>query len=222
LQSKCVGYVSHEAVRRRGRRAPDPHRVGVAGDPIAPGRPIPSTSLSRSSDDRNSTRTIVFRSARSCANRRSCGAPRRVRGRAAPPERSGGQDLCARRAPLPRSDVRHARWGPLANTWRPSRNVEKGREAGVQLPLRKGRCPPTAGVERMCPFGRSSNIARLMSGAADPCHLLYPRSLNSLDLLCLSSSLSTARGEAPSITPMTERESSTFATMTRTGLLVAQ
>jgi len=35
-------------------------------------------------------------------------------GRAAPPERSGGQDLCARRAPpLPRSDVRHARWGRL-------------------------------------------------------------------------------------------------------------
>lgn len=57
---------------------------------------------------------------------------------------------------------------------------------------------------------------------ARPCHFLYPRSLNSFDLFCLSSSLSIARDERPSTIPMTERLVSAFATITCTGLLVAQ
>ena len=36
---------------------------------------------------------------------------------------------------------------------------------------------------------------------ARPCHFLYPRSLNSFDLFCLSSSLSIARDERPSTIP---------------------
>ena len=51
---------------------------------------------------------------------------------------------------------------------------------------------------------------------------LYPRSLNSLDLFCLSLSLSIARDETPSTMPMTERPSPTFAIIACTGLLVAQ
>jgi hypothetical protein len=43
---------------------------------------------------------------------------------------------------------------------------------------------------------------------------LYPRSLKSLDLFCWSSSLSIARDERPSTTPMTERLVSAFATIT--------
>ena len=57
---------------------------------------------------------------------------------------------------------------------------------------------------------------------ARPCHFLYPRSLKSFDLFCLSSSLSIARDERPSTIPMTERLVSAFATITCTGLLVAQ
>jgi len=57
---------------------------------------------------------------------------------------------------------------------------------------------------------------------ARPCHFLYPRSLNSFDLFCLSSPLSIASDERPSTIPMTERLVSAFATITCTGLLVAQ
>ncbi len=169
MPSKCVGYVSHEAVRRRGRRAPDPHRVGVAADPIAPGRPIPSTSSSRSSDNRSSTRTIVFRPARSCAKttfmRRA-----EPNGRAAPPERSGGQDLCARRAPLPRSDVRHARWGRLPTLGARGVMNEKGRSPPVQNAVaerpdsaRSGRSHSAAldGPRRETVIGRARKPSRI-------------------------------------------------------------
>src|SRR5215472_7128857 len=53
---------------------------------------------------------------------------------------------------------------------------------------------------------------------APPCHFLYPRSLKSLDLCCLSSSLSIASDERPSTIPMTARLASAFATITCTGL----
>jgi hypothetical protein len=67
-----------------------------------------------------------------------------------------------------------------------------------------------------------SNSQRQKRKTALRCHFLYPRSLKSLDLFCLSSSLSIARDERPSTTPMTERLVSAFATITCTGLLVAQ
>jgi hypothetical protein len=53
-----------------------------------------------------------------------------------------------------------------------------------------------------------------------PCHFCI-RGLKSFDLLCLSSSLSVASDERPSTIPMTERLVSAFATITCTGLLVA-
>src|SRR6516164_8990012 len=70
----------------------------------------------------------------------------------------------------------------------------------------------------LSPFGHRD----AESQNARPCHFLYPRSLNSLDLFCLSSSLSIASDERPSTIPITERLVSAFATITCTGLLVAQ
>ena len=103
LAVKMPGYVSHKPfVAEDGERLTLFEWESLETlRACALGRPIPSTSLSKRPDDRSSMRTIVFRSARSRASRRSCGAPNRVPGRAAPPERSGGHDVRARRAASP-------------------------------------------------------------------------------------------------------------------------
>ena len=68
------------------------------------------------------------------------------------------------------------------------------------------------------PDTRSLGYRGVESQNARPCHFLYPRSLKSFDLFCLSSLLSIARDERPSTIPMTERLVSAFATITCTGV----